>query len=139
MNILQNSALPSGSRIICQPFTFQQNNDPYHTTQVQDLLEERRAPEEIALMIWLPQSPNPSLIMLLRDERDRISNGWQPQNAQRLWEYLSEIWQQIDHNYMGKLISKMSRMPIKKKYKWCTKYIILRCIARLCYYYVIYY
>lgn len=111
LQILKNHALPSGLRIIGEPFIFQQDNDPKHTARVcKTFLEEQESRSLLELMVWPPQSPDLSPIEKLWDELDRKAKERLPRSTRELWQYLQEAWKEISAEYLNKLLERMPRI-----------------------------
>lgn len=111
LDILRNHAIPSGHRIVGQELIFQHDNDPKHSARIcKAYLEEREAAGELKTMVWPPQSPDISPIEHLWDELDRKAKERQPQNADQLWQFLQDAWQEITADYLKKLILRLPKI-----------------------------
>ena len=111
LTILQDHAIPSGSRILGRGFVFQQDNDPKHSSKLcKGYLEQKSRTRLCSIMDWPPQSPDLSPIELLWDELDRSVKNRQPTSAKQLWEFLQDEWNQIKGEYLEKLLLRMPRI-----------------------------
>lgn len=108
LEILQNNAMPSGQRIIGRGFTFQEDNDPKHSSKLcRGFLMEKQKRRMMNYMTWPPQSPDLNPIELLWEEMDRRVRLKGPTSKSHMWEILQESWNEIDPNTLRKLVEKM--------------------------------
>ena len=110
-SILQRHAIPSGLRLVGQLFTFQQDNDPKHTSKLcKNYLAKKESDKQLKIMIWPPQSPDLNPIELVWNELDRKVKAKQPTSAAHRWQLLQEAWQNISPDFLMKLINRMPRI-----------------------------
>ncbi|GAB0095396.1 hypothetical protein DMENIID0001_107770 [Sergentomyia squamirostris] len=109
--ILQENALPSGSRLIGHNFVFQEDNDPKHSSKLcRGYLEENERQGVLSQMKWPPQSPDLNPIELLWDELDRKVRESKPTSKGNLWELLQKSWNEISQETLSKLTERMPRI-----------------------------
>lgn len=110
-SILENSAVPSGIRLIGPGFVFQQDNDPKHTSKLcAEFLKGKEQQNVLKLMTWPPQSPDLNPIELLWDQLDRQVRECCPTSQEDLWRKLQEEWQKITKTTLEKLIARMPKL-----------------------------
>lgn len=110
-SILQRHAIPSGLRILGQNFTFQQDNDPKHSSKLcQNYLQSKQNAQILKIMTWPPQSPDLSPIELAWDELDRRVREKRPSSEKELFVCLKEGWERISGDYWKKLLERMPKL-----------------------------
>lgn len=110
-NILVRHVIPSGIRLIGQEFTFQQDNDPKHTSKLCKNYAAKKEEEKVLKnMIWPPQSPDCNPIELLWDHLDRCIRDVQITSKTHLWEVLQQKWNAIGAETLDNLIKRMPRI-----------------------------
>ncbi|CAK9806462.1 Transposable element Tcb2 transposase [Anthophora plagiata] len=73
------------------PFVFQQDNDPKHSSKLyKGLLEDKEHLGILKIMTWPPQSPDLSPIEHLWDFLDIKAKAFQSTSATHLWQYLQD-------------------------------------------------
>lgn len=109
--ILEDSAVPCGTRLIGPEFIFQQDNDPKHTSRLcENFLKAKEQQGVLKLMIWPPQSPDLNPIELLWDQLDRQVRKRCPTSQEDLWKKLQEEWQKITKAILEKLIARLPKI-----------------------------
>ncbi|CAK9796236.1 Transposable element Tc1 transposase [Anthophora quadrimaculata] len=109
--ILEEHAVPSGIRILGEGFTFQEDNDPKHSSRLcRSFLNELESNNILKRMIWPPQSPDLSPIELLWDELDRKAKAQSPTSKEDLWQKLLQCWSEITPETLEKLLKRMPRI-----------------------------
>lgn len=110
-NILENSAVPSGIRLIGPGFIFQQDNDPKHTSKLcQSFLKEKEQQQVLKIMTWPPQSPDLNPIELLWDQLDRQVRKCCPTSQEDLWRKLQDEWKKITQTTLEKLVARLPKL-----------------------------
>ncbi|CAK9827896.1 Transposable element Tc1 transposase [Anthophora retusa] len=109
--ILEEHAAPSGIRILGEGFTFQEDNDPKHSSRLcRSVLNELEGNNILKRMVWPPQSPDLSPIELLWDELDRKAKAQSPTSKEDLWQKLRQCWSEITPEILEKLLERMPRI-----------------------------
>lgn len=117
-NILIRHAVPSGTRLIGNPFVLQEDNDPKHSAKIcRSYTANKERQGVLKNMIWPPQSPDLNPIELLWDELDRRVRRQCPTSVTALWEILQYEWKSISQETLHKLIARMPRIcsEVKKR------------------------
>ena len=84
-SILQRHAIPSSLRIIGPNFTFQQDNDPKHSSKLYKYFSQSKQTQQIwKIMIWPPQSPDLAPNELASNELGRKVRQEGPTNEKDL-------------------------------------------------------
>lgn len=110
-NILQRSAIPSGVGLIGYGFTFQQDNDPKHTSHL--CMNYLRSKEELGvleIMDWPAQSPDVNPIELLWEELDRQVKNMRPTSVGQLFDNLKLAWENLATEKIQKLVERLPRI-----------------------------
>ena len=110
-NILVRHAIPAGKNLIGNGFTFQQDNDPKHTSNYcQNYLKNKQKQGTLKIMNWPPQSPDLNPIELLWDELDRQVRKKCPNSKETLFSFLESTWKELNATILHKLITRMPRI-----------------------------
>lgn len=121
-NILVRHAVPSGLRLCGKTFTFQQDNDPKHTSNFcMNYLKSKEQQKVLKIMTWPPQSPDCNPIELLWDELDRRIRQHSISSETDLMDKINSEWKLIGEETLRKLIERMPRVcqaVIKAKGGW---------------------
>lgn len=109
--ILQHNAIPSGLRLVGKGFTFQEDNDPKHSSLFcRSYVQSKVSNNVLKYMTWPPQSPDCNPIELLWDHLDRSIRKTNITNRQQLWDELQKNWKKIPSETLQKLIGRMPRV-----------------------------
>lgn len=112
-DILEQHAIPSGTRILGQNFVFQQDNDPKHSSKLcKEYLKRLETEGILKIMEWPPQSPDLNPIELLWEELDRNVRQLAPKSAATMWNALQSAWVKIAPDTLAKLIARMPRLCV---------------------------
>lgn len=107
-DILQEAMLPSVLPVHGNDFTFQQDNCPIHKAR---LVRQFLAENGVATLVWPARSPdlNPiENVWAIMTKKVNTNNNI-PQNREELIEKIREAWQELNVEYIQKLISSMPR------------------------------
>lgn len=111
LQILKDHGVPTGTQLIGERFVYQQDNDPKHTAKiVKAYFEEQSQAGILTLMEWPAQSPDCNPIELIWDHLGREVHKSLPTNKANLWRVLQNAWNDIDVDYLDKLITRMPRI-----------------------------
>ncbi|KRT79550.1 hypothetical protein AMK59_7098 [Oryctes borbonicus] len=110
LEILQENAVPSGERLRGRNFTFQEDNDPKHSSRICRNYLASLEEDRLKRMIWPLQSPDLSPIELIWDELDRRIRQKGVTSSQDLWRKLQQAWTEIPATFLKSLILRMPRI-----------------------------
>lgn len=107
-SILVHHGLPSARKLAGGwNFTWQEDNDPKHTSKLcKDYLKSKKH-LGMQLMTWPAQSPDLNPIELLWAEIKRRVRKLLPTTKQQLWELVQQVWNSIEEDFLSKLIDRM--------------------------------
>lgn len=109
--ILKENVVRSGQRLIGRKFIFQHDNDPKHSSKLcKEYLKQLERKNVLKVMVWASQSPDVNPIELLWDKLDREVRKQCPTSTTHLWEILQNEWNQIDDDYLSKLLQRMPKL-----------------------------
>lgn len=109
--IIKENVVRSGQRLIGRKFIFQHDNDPKHSSKLcKEYLKELERKNVLKVMTWPSQSPDLNPIELLWDKLDREVRKQCPTSTSHLWNILKDQWNQIDDDYLSKLLQRMPRL-----------------------------
>lgn len=120
-DILENIMLPYAEEELPLRWTYQQDNDPKHTSK---LLKRWFVENKITVLGWPAQSPDLNPIENLWELIDRRINRDLCKNKDALFIKVKEAWEQIPTQIMNNLIESMPRRcaAVNKNKGFCTKY-----------------
>ena len=105
--ILRSQMFPSADRLFLDsPWVFQQDNDPKHKSQ---LVQRYLASKDVNVMEWPSQSPDLNPIENLWSKLESNLKMRDCNTEDNLMEILQEGWDQLDPNYLKKLVESMPR------------------------------
>ena len=105
-SILQSHMLPHARATLPKGWTFQQDNDPKHTSA---FVHRWLKGHKVATMDWPSQSPDLNPIEHLWGVLEQRVAGTRARNAGQKFEQLRAAWNSIDQNVVTKLIRSMPR------------------------------
>lgn len=103
-DILKNNMLPHAKSKMPRGWTFQQDNDPKHTSKH---VKEYMNKAKIRLFEWPSQSPDLNPIEHLWEELERRIRSATYRNTNQLWEALQTEWAKIPLERLVKLVDSM--------------------------------
>lgn len=106
LNILETIMLPYARQKFGRAFTFQQDNDPKHTSGVVQQWFKRR---RLDLLEWPSQSPDLNPIEHLWEELSRRLKNRRARNLDEKFVQLQEEWSKIPSSVIDSLIDSMPR------------------------------
>jgi len=106
-NILKKYMLSSAEILFqSEEFTFQQDNDPKHTS---DMVQDFLSSKGVEVMAWPAQSPDLNPIENLWSYLDRKCKQRRPKSDVELFEILSKEWNLLDQSLLEELVKSMPR------------------------------
>lgn len=109
-SILQRHAIPSARRLCGRGFTLLQDNDPKHSSNLcKNYLKNKENQGELKLMKFPPQSSDVNPIEHLWDHLKREKVKYEVTSQDRLWDVLSECWNNIKSSTLQNLVKPMPR------------------------------
>ena len=112
-SILERHAIPSGLCYLGKNFTFQQGNDPKHSSKLcKNYLESKQKNKTLEITSWPPQSLDLSPIELAWDELNRKvrESFLLPKNKRKLFQSLTNAWEGLPSTFFEKLLKRMPRI-----------------------------
>lgn len=107
VKILNEIMLPYAEEEMPLIWTFQQDNDPKHTSK---LTQEWFAEKNVNVLAWPSQSPDLNPIENLWSfVKRKLAAGQKPSNKTQLFERIKSIWDSIPIEYCRALINSMQR------------------------------
>lgn len=105
--ILNRNLFESGRKVgLGRRFTFQQDNDPKHTSKV---AKEFFKINKVKVLDWCPQSPDLNPIEHLWDVTKREVGKTNVKNKSELKTRIREVWDNLDPEVIRKLVSSMPK------------------------------
>ena len=105
-DILEKAMLPYARVRMPRKWTFQQDNDPKHSSKV---LQEWLVKNKVDVLKWPSQSPDLNPIEHLWNEMGRRLGAQHFSNSNQLYEKLREIWSEIPVSVCERLLDSMPR------------------------------
>lgn len=109
-DILQSTMLPFARRVMSRGWSFQQDNDPKHTSK---LVAKWFRTNKVKVLPWPAQSPDLAPIEHLWDEVKRRLRGQRFTNENALFEGIQAAWESIPTSTCEKLVDSMARRCAK--------------------------
>jgi hypothetical protein len=109
LSILANNLLQSAKDMGLDEFIFQQDNDPKHTSMLVTRFLEEKGIEKLE---WLSQSPDLNSIEHVWAKMKYNLEGKMFRNEKELEMELRRMWENMDREFLKKIISSMPRRII---------------------------
>lgn len=110
-SILSHHAIPSGLRLGGPNFTFQEDNDPKHSSKLcRNYLAKKQEEGVLRRLEWPSQSPDLNPIELVWEEMDRRILKAKPTSEAHLLEIVHGVWDNLDYDTLKTLVERLPRL-----------------------------